>query len=142
MKEKPANELKGLQGQQFDLIRVRRIPPSKNHPLVLHLDQPLIGEGNPMIVTAPIVYYLFRMFQRRLTINHPRLMIKIHEESFKSRGFLQFFDLSWKPEFPSLILPFQTIQELASRNGLNYCEAVSFILPKPNLVSSWGKRNV
>jgi hypothetical protein len=115
MKQKPANKLEGLQGEQFDLIVVRRIPPSKGDLVALQFDQPVIGEGYPMSVPTQIVHHLFRIFQRGLTINHPRLTIKIREESFKGRRFLQFLDLSWKPEFPSLILPFQPIQEFASK---------------------------
>src|SRR5512136_204456 len=115
MKQKPANKLKGLQGEQFDLIVVRRIPPSKGHPVAFQFDQPIIRKGYPMGVTAQIVHHLFRIFQGRLTVNHPRPMIKSRDESFKSSGFFQFLDLSWKLEFPSLILPFQSIQEFASK---------------------------
>jgi hypothetical protein len=88
MKQETANELKGLQGQPFDFVVVCRIPPSKGHPVVLHVDQPIIGEGHPISVAAQIVHYFFRMLQGRLTVNHPRLMIKMGEESFKSRGVL------------------------------------------------------
>ncbi len=72
---------------------------------------------NPVGVTAQIAYYLFRIFQWRPTVNHTRLMIKIRDQSFESRGFLQFIDLSTKLQFPSLILPFQPIQEFPSIQG-------------------------
>ena len=63
MEQKTANELKGLQGEQFDFVVIRRIPPSKGHPVILHFDQPVIGEGDPMRVPAQIVHHFFRALQ-------------------------------------------------------------------------------
>ncbi len=88
MKQETANELKGLQGQPFDLVVVRRIPPSKGDLVAFPFDQPIIGEGHPMGVTAQIIDHLLRIFQGRPTVNHPLLMIKIREQSFEGRGFL------------------------------------------------------
>jgi hypothetical protein len=79
MKQETANELKSLQGQQFDFVVVRRIPPSKAHLGAFKFDQPIIGEGYPMGVTAQIVHHFFRMLQWRPTVNHPLLMIKIRD---------------------------------------------------------------
>jgi hypothetical protein len=70
-----------------------------------------------MRIPAQIVHHFFRMLQGGLTVNHPWLVIKIREESLKGRRFLQLLDLAWKPKFPGLILPFQTIQELASKQA-------------------------
>jgi hypothetical protein len=70
-----------------------------------------------MRVPTQIGHHFFRMLQGGLTVNHPWLMIKIREESLKGRRFPQLLDLAWKPEFPGLILPFQTIQELASKQA-------------------------
>src|SRR5512136_3050620 len=117
MKQKAANKLKGLQGQQFNLIVIRRIPPSKGHLGTLQFDQPIVGESYPMRIPAQIVHHFFRMLQGTLTVNHPCLMIKIREESFKSRCFLQLLDLAWKPEFPGVILLFQAIQEFPSKQA-------------------------
>ena len=53
MKQKTADELKDLQGQQFNLVVVRRVPPTKGYLVALHFDQPIIGEGYSVGVTAP-----------------------------------------------------------------------------------------
>ena len=103
MKQKTANELKGLQGHQFDFVVVRRVPPAKGYLVALQFDQPIIGEGYPMGVTAQVVHHPLGIVQWGLTVNHPLLMIKIAQESFEGSDFFQLFDLAWKLELSSLI---------------------------------------
>ncbi len=68
-------------------------------------------------------------------------MIKIGQQSFKDRQFLQLLDLSWELQLPSLIPLFQAIQEFASKQGgehLDRDEEVLFILP-PSKVAQEGR---
>jgi hypothetical protein len=97
--------------------------------VALHLYQTIIGEGYPMGITVRIVYQLLRIFQWGLTIDHPRLMIKIRQESSKGRGFLQFLNLARKPKFPSLTPLFQAIEEFASKQGGEYLDRDEEVLP-------------
>jgi len=87
-----------------------------------------------MGVTAEIVHHFFRMLQGGLTVNHPWLMIKIRQKSFKNRRLLQLFDLSWKLKLPSLILPFQTIEKLTAEQGGEHLDR-DVLSPAPSAVA-------
>ena len=66
MQQEAAQELVEGESQESLLVAVSRIPPAEGHLAVGERNQPLIGDGNTMGVTAAVAQRLAGTAERRL----------------------------------------------------------------------------
>ena len=71
MQQKAANKLANRQGHDFGSLRVAVVLPAEAHLALGEVNQPAVGERDPMGVPPEIIEYLPRAAERALCIDDP-----------------------------------------------------------------------
>src|SRR5258708_36411131 len=71
MDQEPADELSGLQGHRLLAIAISVILPAEPDLAGVDGQQAVVGDGDPMGISADVVENLFRPGERPLRVDHP-----------------------------------------------------------------------
>lgn len=84
MKEKATQKLVYRNGHESLPVFVRRVAPAEGDFVVRKGYQPLIGNGDPVRVSAEIAKDMFRAAERSFAVNNPVLLEQLPEERGES----------------------------------------------------------
>src|SRR5579863_1745316 len=64
------------QVHDFDLAVVSIILPMKLHPVVVDIDQAVVGDGHPMRISAHVIKHLLRPGEGAFGVDHPFVFLR------------------------------------------------------------------
>lgn len=103
MEQEPADKLRRFQFHNFLFVRIGIIAPDKEDFPVLHLDDTMISDSNPVRISSQIIDECLSVFKRRLGIDNPFRLVQVIEQN--SRLVLEFGNSTWELQlsfFPAL----------------------------------------
>ena len=119
VKQESSDELVGSDGHRSHLVTARVISPTEGHAFAIEADEPMVGDGDTMSITAEIAEDLFWAAERGFGINNPILTKQCSEERREVFRFRQMVDRSGAGE------PFLVCNESHCRSGPpKWCVAV------------------
>ena len=102
MEQESSDELMSSDGHYFPFAVVSVILPFEEYLCVLHLDDPVVGNGNTVCIPSEIFQHLFRLLKGGLAIHHPLFLPQLVKKRSEFLLACQVFDLSREPEFSLL----------------------------------------
>ncbi len=84
VKEEPPDELVRLDRHDFLFVVIRVIPPAERDFVVLELYQPVIADRDPVCVSAEVLQNVFGLFERRLAVDDPLLLVQIGDQGIET----------------------------------------------------------
>ena len=79
MEEESPHELGGIQAHELGLVAVGAVFPSEGHLTLLHGDQTLVGDGDPIAIAPEVVEDLLGPGKGRLAVDDPVLSCRLAE---------------------------------------------------------------
>ena len=77
MEQEPADKLKGLQCHKLLLVPISIISPDKEDLPVLHLEDTMIADGDPVGVSSQIIKECLSVFKGRLGVDDPFPVVEV-----------------------------------------------------------------
>jgi len=94
VKQESSNELVSRDVHRSHLVAAGVIPPTEGNAVAIEGDESVVGDGDPMSITAEIADDLFRPAEGGLGINNPILSKQRSEEGRKVFRLRQMVDRS------------------------------------------------
>jgi hypothetical protein len=94
VKQKTSDELVGRDGHRSHLVAAGVIPPTEGNAFAIEGDEPVVGDGDTMSITAEISDDLFWAAEGGFGINNPILTKQQSEERREVFRFHQMVDRS------------------------------------------------
>lgn len=110
MHEETADKFFSGNRHHFPSVTVLVIPPFEGDISILDTQNAVVGNGNPMCISAQIFHYTGGGFERRLAVANPILFVAAVKKPLKITGVFQILLLTKEAE---LRLP-QVMQEFSS----------------------------
>ena len=111
VKKKTANKFCSSKGHDSLTIVFSIISPTKGDRFVVHLDQPVIRNGDAVSVSGQVIEDLLRASEWRLAINHPFLFPTFSQKPTERVGIGKALRLTFQLEFGFSISLFETVKE-------------------------------
>ena len=80
VEKEPPDELGGVEGHDLLFIAVGIILPQKGDPAILHADDAVVGNGDPVGISPEVTKDGLRPVEGRLGVDHPLLRVEASEE--------------------------------------------------------------
>ena len=77
MEQESPDKLRGMQSHYFILVSIRIISPEEGNLPILHFDDAVIADGNPVGISSKIVKEHLRAVEGRLCVHNPFPAIKV-----------------------------------------------------------------
>ena len=113
MKKEPSDELIGLESHGLLFITIGIVPPAEGDIAVLHLEDTVIADSDPVGISAKVLKDTFSAVERWFAIDNPFLMVELSSEHLKGSGVLQMTDAAGEDKITRFKTAFEMIQELA-----------------------------
>src|ERR1700674_3933445 len=81
MQEETAQELCSQQRHRALLAAVSIVLPSEGDAFAIECEEPMIGDGNPVRISAEIAQDLLRTTEGRFSVDHPVLAVQLSQKS-------------------------------------------------------------
>jgi hypothetical protein len=86
MQEKATQKFIGMQGQESLLVLMSGVAPAERDLVIHERNEPMIGNGDAMGVSAEIMKYLVRSAEGRFAVDHPAQSVYWRIKVRKSLG--------------------------------------------------------
>lgn len=129
MKEKSPQELRGRELHSALFVAVCVIPPSKSDLLSVKAEQAMVGDRDPVRVSAQVAQYLGRAAESRLCVDHPVLTMLAPEQSGKLAWLGQDGRRAGTAKPVGSVQPFESVQELAAEYLAEYFDGQEEAVP-------------
>ena len=74
VKQETSYKLDRVQGHQLGLVAMGRVSPAERHSAILHMDEPPVGDGDPVRVASQVFEDLLGAPKGALGMDDPMLL--------------------------------------------------------------------
>jgi len=92
MKEKPSDELIGLESHGLLFLTIGIVSPPEGYIAVLNFEDTVIADSDPVSISAQVLKHTFGSIKRWLAIDYPLFMVELSSEHLKGFGILKVTD--------------------------------------------------
>ena|GEM_PF-2525437 len=122
VEEKAADELAGLKRHHFGLVTGAVVLPAEDDAPFVTVEEPAIGNGDAVGISAEIVEDLLWAAKRPLGVDDPGRMAERLESAGKDRGLAEMDEIAEKLEFTGMegsFKPFKKAAAVQMREDMN-----------------------
>ena len=116
MQQEATQELFGRQSEESFLVFIGGVSPAKRDLVILERNEPWIGNGNAMGVSAEIAQHLLGSAERRLAVDYPARRIKLTDQTPKQFGLRQAAKQAATPELSGSVGLLERFEKLAAED--------------------------
>jgi hypothetical protein len=137
MQQETADELMGADCHDLRLIAVGVVLPAKLNVVVIHRDQAVVGDGDPVRIASKVVEHLLGTGEGQFGIDDPLLSAHGREISIKGLATLQMGEAVEEPQLARLKCVVEQLQEStpikARENPRGQEESRAAVDPAPSI---------
>jgi hypothetical protein len=113
VKQEPSDELFHLEAHDLLAVLIRIIPPWEGDLAVTDVEDTVIGDGDPVGISAEVLKDSLDAIEGGLAIDNPLLMIELAPELLKAFGWFEMADGVGEYESIRLEASFEKVKELS-----------------------------
>lgn len=117
VQEETAQELHSQQRHRALLTAVSVVLPSEGDAFAIECEEPMIGDGDPVCISAEIAQDLLRTTEGRFGIDHPVLAVQLSQKSTELYWISQRGGWSGAAQLLAAMKALQTGEDLATEHA-------------------------